>query len=74
MHLLLTDIVMPEMNGRKLADRLLQDDPGLKCLFMSGYTDGVMGEGGLLDERVHFLQKPFSPKALAEKVRQVLES
>ncbi len=73
-HMLLTDVVMPGMNGRTLADRLRENDPTLKCLFMSGYSDGVMGQGGMLDEHVHFLQKPFSPKALAEKVRQVLES
>jgi two-component system cell cycle sensor histidine kinase/response regulator CckA len=72
-HMLLTDVVMPGMNGRKLADRLLQDAPNLKCLFMSGYTDGIIGKGGVLDEDVHFLQKPFSPKSLADKVRQVLE-
>ena len=72
-HMLLTDVVMPGMNGRKLADRLIEDDPNLKCLFMSGYTDGVMGHGGLLDQHVHFLQKPFSPKALADKIRDVLE-
>jgi PAS domain S-box-containing protein len=72
-HMLLTDVVMPGMNGRKLADRLLERDPNLKCLFMSGYTDGVMGNGGILDETVHFLQKPFSPKALADKVRRVFE-
>ena len=72
-HMLLTDVVMPGMNGRKLADRLLQDAPNLKCLFMSGYTDGIIGKGGVLDEDVHFLQKPFSPKSLADKVREVLE-
>jgi two-component system cell cycle sensor histidine kinase/response regulator CckA len=73
LHMLVTDVVMPGMNGRTLAERLLADTPKLKCLFMSGYTDGVMGMDGLLDEDVHFLQKPFSPKALADKVRQVLE-
>jgi PAS domain S-box-containing protein len=73
LHMLLTDVVMPGMNGRNLADRLLEDTPDLKCLFMSGYTDGIMGKGGVLEEDVHFLQKPFSPKSLAEKVRKVLE-
>lgn len=71
--MLVTDVVMPGMNGRTLADRLLEAAPNLKCLFMSGYTDGVMGMGGVLDVDVHFLQKPFSPQALADKVRQVLE-
>jgi PAS domain S-box-containing protein len=72
-HVLVTDVVMPGMNGRTLAERLLEDAPNLKCLFMSGYTDGVMGMGGALEEDVHFLQKPFSPRVLADKVRQVLE-
>jgi len=73
-HMLVTDVVMPGMNGRTLAERLLEDTPKLKCLFMSGYADGVMGPSGVLDQGVHFLQKPFSPRALADKVRQVLES
>jgi nitrogen-specific signal transduction histidine kinase/CheY-like chemotaxis protein len=73
-HMLVTDIVMPGMNGRSLAERLSEVVPNLKCLFVSGYPDGAMGSDGVLDERVHFLQKPYSPKALAEKVRQVLES
>jgi CheY-like chemotaxis protein len=73
-HMLVTDVVMPGMNGQKLAERLLQDAPNLKCLFMSGYTDGVISAGDALDPDVHFLQKPFSPSALAEKVRQVLEA
>jgi two-component system, cell cycle sensor histidine kinase and response regulator CckA len=73
LHMLVTDVVMPGMNGRTLADRLLEDAPTLKCLFMSGYTDDVMGTGGMLEQNVHFLQKPFSPRALADKVRQVLE-
>jgi two-component system cell cycle sensor histidine kinase/response regulator CckA len=74
LHILVTDVVMPGMNGRSLADRLREIKPQLKCLFVSGYSVGVMGPGGLLDEHVHFLQKPFSPRALAEKVRQVLEA
>src|SRR5215813_14275901 len=73
LHMLVTDVVMPGMNGRTLADRLLEDAPKLKCLFMSGYTDDVISTGGMLDQNVHFLQKPFSPRALADKVRQVLE-
>ena len=74
LHMLVTDVVLPGMNGRSLAERLLEDAPHLKCLFVSGYPDGVMGRGGVLDEHVHFLQKPFSPKNLADKVRQVLEA
>jgi CheY-like chemotaxis protein len=73
-HMLVTDVVLPGMNGRSLAERLSADVPNLKCLFVSGYPDGAMGQGGELDEDVHFLQKPFTPKALADKVRQVLET
>ena len=73
-HLLLTDVVLPGMNGRSLAEQLTGRISNLKCLFVSGYPNGAMGSGGVLDEHIHFLQKPFSPKALAEKVRQVLES
>ncbi len=74
LHILVTDVVLPGMNGRNLAERLSEAVPNLKCLFVSGYPDGAMGRGGVVDEDVHFLQKPFSPRALAEKVRQVLET
>jgi PAS domain S-box-containing protein len=70
--LLMTDVVMPEMNGRDLARRLLATHPGLKLLFMSGYTANVIAHHGVLDEGVEFIQKPFSKKDLAVKVRQVL--
>jgi signal transduction histidine kinase len=72
-HLLITDVVMPEMNGRDLAERLTSIKPGLKCLFMSGYTASVIAHQGVLDKGVCFIQKPFSVKALAGKVREVLE-
>ena len=71
-HLLMTDVVMPEMNGRDLARQLLGRYPNLKCLFMSGYTADVLAPHGVLDEGLHFLQKPFTIPALTEKVRQVL--
>jgi len=74
LHMLLTDVVLPGMNGRSLADRLVTASPNLKCLFVSGYPAGAMGSSGVLAEDVHFLQKPFSPRTLADKVRQVLES
>lgn len=73
-HLLITDIVMPGMNGRNLADQLYSIKPALKCLFMSGYTANVIAHRGILDEGVHFIQKPFSIKDLAAKVREALES
>ncbi len=70
--LLMTDVVMPEMNGRDLAANLLSLYPGLKCLFMSGYTANVIAHHGVLEEGVHFLQKPFSRKDLAAKIRESL--
>ena len=71
-HLLMTDVVMPEMNGRDLAKTLLALYPGLKRLFMSGYTANVIAHHGVLDPGVHFLQKPFSMGDLCNKVREVL--
>ncbi|MBJ6800818.1 ATP-binding protein [Geomonas propionica] len=71
--LLLTDIIMPGMNGRDLSERLLQSRPGLKCLFMSGYTADVIAERGKVDEDMCFLQKPFTMQTLAAKVREVLD-
>jgi two-component system, cell cycle sensor histidine kinase and response regulator CckA len=71
-HLLMTDVVMPEMNGQDLAKKLMALYPDLKCLFMSGYTTDVITHRGILDEGVHFIQKPFSIKDLAVKVRMAL--
>jgi two-component system, cell cycle sensor histidine kinase and response regulator CckA len=72
-HLLLTDIVMPEMNGREISNRLLLLRPGLKCLFMSGYTDDVIAHHGVLDEGMNFIQKPFTVATLETRVREVLD-
>ncbi len=72
-HLLMTDVIMPEMNGRELAERLTSRYPNLRCLFTSGYTADVIGHHGVLNEGVHFIQKPFSRKDLAAKVREVLD-
>ena len=71
-QLLLTDVIMPEMNGRDLAARLLIHQPSLKCLFMSGYTVDVISHHGVLDAGVCFIQKPFSRLGLAAKVREAL--
>jgi PAS domain S-box-containing protein len=71
-HLLITDVVMPEMNGRDLAQNLLSLYPNIKSLFMSGYTANVIAHHGVLDEGVHFIQKPFSKQDLGAKVREVL--
>jgi len=72
-HLLITDVIMPEMNGRELAANLLLLYPDLKRLFMSGYTANVIAHHGILDEGVHFIQKPFAKQDLAVKVREVLD-
>jgi len=72
-HLLITDVVMPVMNGKDLARKLLAFQPGLKHLFISGYTANVIAHHGILDEGVHFLQKPFSRRELAVKVREILD-
>ena len=72
--LLMTDVVMPEMNGRDLAKNLLSLYPDLKRLFMSGYTANVIAHHGVLDEGVHFIQKPFTLKDLAAKVRGALST
>ena len=71
-HLLITDVVMPEMNGRELAMRVRALHPGIKCLFMSGYTADVIAHHGVLDEGVHFIQKPFSLRDLAAQVKSAL--
>ena len=72
-HLVLTDVVMPNMSGRELADRLKQMRPGMKVLFMSGYTDDIILRHGILEESAQFIEKPFSPEELARKIRSVLE-
>jgi YesN/AraC family two-component response regulator len=72
-HLLITDVVMPEMNGRELAEQLRAIRPNLKCLYMSGYTADAIAHRGILDEGLNFIQKPFGSDELATKVRQVLD-
>jgi len=72
--LLLTDVVMPKLNGPELAKRVAQHWPGIKVLYMSGYTTDAIVHHGVLNEGLFFLQKPFTPAALTAKVREVLDA
>jgi YesN/AraC family two-component response regulator len=71
--LLLTDVVMPGMNGRVLAEQLLARQPGIRVLYMSGYTDSFIAGHGVLEEGIHLLRKPFTEEVLVRKVREVLD-
>jgi signal transduction histidine kinase len=73
-HLLLTDVVMPHLGGRELANTFMSMQPDIKILFMSGYTDDVIACSGVLDENQPFIAKPFNPDSLLRKVREVLDS
>ena len=72
--LLLTDVVMPGMSGRVLAETMLADRPDISVLYMSGYTDNVIAQQGVLDEGIFFINKPLVPSMLSRKVREVLDS
>ena len=71
-HLLLTDVILPQMNGRALADALQNARPGLRVLYTSGYTDEIVGKSGVLERAVAYLHKPYSPESLVASVRKAL--
>jgi CheY-like chemotaxis protein len=73
-HLLLTDVVMPGLGGRGLGEQLQEQRPEVRILYMSGHTEDAVVRSGVLHEKVPFLQKPFLPRALARRVREVLDS
>jgi signal transduction histidine kinase/ActR/RegA family two-component response regulator/Flp pilus assembly protein TadD len=73
-HLLLTDVVMPKMSGRQLANRVTEITPSIKVIFMSGYTDNAIAQHGVLDANTVFIEKPFTPDSLVRKVREVLDT
>lgn len=72
--LLVSDVIMPDMNGRKLADVLTARCPNIRTLFMSGYTSSVIAHHGVLDAEIQFLEKPFSRAKLLARVREVLSA
>jgi CheY-like chemotaxis protein len=72
-HLMVTDVVMPQLNGRDLFDRLVRRRPALKVIYISGYPSEAIGHLGIMKEGTTFLQKPFVPELLARKVREVLD-
>ncbi|MFH0974505.1 MAG: PAS domain S-box protein [Spirochaetota bacterium] len=73
-HVLVTDVILPQMNGHDMSQQIQKIRPGIKCLYMSGYTADVIAHRGMLDEGVNFLQKPFSVQSLAVKLREVLDN
>jgi len=72
-HLLLSDVVMPGMSGKELADRIIEEHSGMKVLFMSGYTDNAIQHHGVLEPGTAFIEKPFSQAVLTRKIRDVLD-
>ncbi|PZR71680.1 MAG: hybrid sensor histidine kinase/response regulator, partial [Chthoniobacterales bacterium] len=71
-HLLVTDVIMPHMNGHEVAEKLSSIRPEMKVLYVSGYSDNDIGDHGVLDPRFELLQKPFTPQTLARKIRDVI--
>ncbi len=72
-NLLLTDVIMPDMNGKVLFGEMLKTVPTLKVLYMSGYMDDIIVHHGVLDEGIDFIEKPFNSRAILQKVREILD-
>jgi CheY-like chemotaxis protein len=70
--LLITDVIMPGLSGKDLVDKILQYNPRLKYLYISGYTEDVIGQHGILDEQINIIQKPFTHRAFLEKIRSII--
>ncbi len=73
-HLLLTDVIMPHMSGRELTESIIPHRPSIKVIYMSGYTDDAIGQHGILEEGIEFMQKPFTPTTLLQKIRNILDN
>ncbi len=73
-HLLLTDVIMPLMNGRELSENIKGSKPGIKTLFMSGHSGDKLGRQGILEKGIELVEKPFTPYELAKRVRELLDS
>jgi two-component system cell cycle sensor histidine kinase/response regulator CckA len=73
-HLMVTDVIMPSMSGRELADHFQVRRPDMRVLYISGYTSDAIVDHGVLAENIAFLEKPFTPAAIARKVRELLDS
>jgi CheY-like chemotaxis protein len=71
--LILSDVIMPGMNGREVTDKARELRPGIKVLYMSGYTADIVAERGMVEDGMHFIQKPFSLDALCDKVKEALQ-
>jgi FixJ family two-component response regulator len=74
MHVMLTDVILPGTSGREIARQLVAARPQLRVLYMSGYTDDVIVQHGVLEPGLAFLQKPFTADTLARRIREVLEA